>query len=268
VSPSDVLPALGWRVTGHGPPVLLLPPAASSSGVLARQQAALLGAGYQVVAVEQRGMAPPPAKTPSGPYELAHFVADAAALIDHLGLAPCHLVGASLGAFVAQELALTRPDLIRSSVLLGTRARTDFVRRHIAQGMAARTREDTPVTEFEAMCHLTLLFGQTTLGDEQRMSEWLELLSRFPARGAGPAAQYEATIIPDRRRALTAVRNPCLVVAFGSDLLTPPQLSREVQAAIPGCSYTEFDRLGHYGFLEDPAAVNDAMVRFLHSSVC
>jgi pimeloyl-ACP methyl ester carboxylesterase len=245
---------------------MLLPPAASSSGILARQQAALLAAGYQVVAVEQRGMAPPPATTPSGPYAMAHFVADAAALIEHLGLAPCHVVGASLGAFVAQELALTRPDLIRSSVLLGTRARTDFIRRHLAQGMAARTRDDTPVTELEAMCRLTLLFGQATLADEQLMSEWLELVSLFPARGVGPAAQYEATIIPDRRQALTAVRTPCLVVAFGSDLLTPPQLSREVEAAIPGCAYVEFDRLGHFGFLEDPAAVNDAIVRFFRSS--
>ena len=245
--------------------MVLLPPAATSRAILARQEAALLAAGYRVVAVDQRGMAPPPATTPPGPYAVADFVADTAALIEHLCLGPCHVLGASLGSFVAQELALTRPDLVRSSVLLCTRARTDLARRHLAQGMAARTRDSRAVTELEAMCHLALLFGPATLADERVMSEWLELLSRYPVRGPGPAAQHEATVIPDRRQALSAVRAPCHVVAFAADLMTPPHLGREVQAAIPGCSYTEFDGLGHFGFWENPAGVNDAIVKFLRS---
>ena len=53
-------------------------------------------------------------KPPAGPLDP---VADVLDTLDHLGIAGCHLVGASFGAGVAVEVALTRPELVRSLVL-------------------------------------------------------------------------------------------------------------------------------------------------------
>src|SRR5258708_12498050 len=46
------------------------------------------------------------------------MAADTAALIEYLGLGPCDIIGYSLGGYIAQELAVTRADLVRRLVLL------------------------------------------------------------------------------------------------------------------------------------------------------
>ncbi|KKK06547.1 alpha/beta fold hydrolase [Micromonospora sp. HK10] len=257
---------LAWQAQGDGVPVVMLPPAATSREVWhAHQVPALVNAGYRVVTVNHRGT--PPSPVPPGPYSMRQLVADVVALVEVLGAGPVHLIGASLGAFVAQEVALVRPDLVRSAVLIGTRARTDAYRRLLARALAAQARTPGPVTELDALMHLAQLFGPRTLADDHTMSDWLELRRRFPVTGPGPAAQYDASVIVDRRAALTGLTRPCLVMAFSADLITPPAACLEVHEAIPSATYVEFEGLGHFGFLEDPDTINQAIVDFLDKSL-
>ncbi|WP_460000367.1 alpha/beta fold hydrolase, partial [Mycobacterium avium] len=51
-----------------------------------------------------------------------------AALIEGLNAAPARIVGMSMGAFIAQELMLARPELVSAAVLMGTRGRMDRAR--------------------------------------------------------------------------------------------------------------------------------------------
>lgn len=57
------------------------------------------------------------------------MVADTKGLIEALDLGPCRIVGYSMGAMIAQELAIEAPHLVRSAVLMATRARSDAMRR-------------------------------------------------------------------------------------------------------------------------------------------
>ena len=59
------------------------------------------------------------------------LVADAVAIIEQTGAAPCHFVGLSTGGFVGMRLALHRPDLMRSVVLMGTSAEAEPLRNRI-----------------------------------------------------------------------------------------------------------------------------------------
>lgn len=246
---------------GRGQPVLLIPPAATPPGAWAMNQVrAIVAAGYRVIVAGSRGT--PPSTVPSAPFRVSDLADDAACLITELGLAPCLIVGASLGAMVAQELALSRPDLVRAVALLGTRCRTDFIRGRFARAYAGQIRRGEPPSDLDAIMLVMQLFSSATLADDGQAADWLTLFQVFSACGIGPAMQYEATLIPDRTDALRQVRRPCLVVAFAEDTVTPPVLCREVAAAIPGCRYTEIEGCGHFGFLERPEPVNAALIGF------
>ncbi len=246
---------------GSGEPVLMIPPAATPAGAWAMYQIpAIVAAGYRVIVAGSRGT--PPSTVPSAPFRVADLTEDAAYLITELRLAPCLIVGASLGAMVGQELAISRPDLVRAAALLGTRCRTDFIRGRFARAYADQIRRGEPPSDLDAVLLVMQLFSSATLGDDRQAADWLTLFQVFSARGVGPAMQYEATLIPDRTDALRQVRRPCMVVAFEHDAVTPPALCLEVASAIPCCRYVEIAGCGHFGFLERPEPVNAALTDF------
>lgn len=252
---------LAYEEFGSGQPVLMIPPAATPAGAWALFQVpAIVAAGYRVIVAGSRGT--PPSTVPNAPFRLADLTADAASLISELGLGPCLIVGASLGAMAAQELALSRPDLVRAAALLGTRCRTDFIRGRFARAYAAQIRRGEPPSDLDAVMLVMQLFSSATMADDRQAADWLTLFQVFSARGIGPAMQYEATLIPDRTEALHQVKRPCLVVAFSEDAVTPPLLCQEVASAIPGCRYIEIAGCGHFGFLERPEPVNEALIEF------
>ena len=80
------------------------------------QVADLAAGGHRVVTFDNRGCGRSAA--PPAPYQVADMAADAADLIEHLRLGPCDVIGYSLGGYIAQQLAVTRPGLVRRLVLL------------------------------------------------------------------------------------------------------------------------------------------------------
>jgi pimeloyl-ACP methyl ester carboxylesterase len=261
---------IGFEVTGSGAPVVLLAPAATRAEIWHTFQVpALTGLGYRVISVDTRGC--PPSIVPPAPYQMRDLVGDVAEVITTVGSEPARLVGASLGAMVAQELCLARPDLVHSAALIGTRARTDRLRWAAAQASARRIRAGGPATaddaRYDAVWLVTSLFSPRTFDDDTAVADWLTLLETFPPRGEGLAAHYDLAADygrdHDRAGALRAVRTPCLVIGFEHDRITPPAACRAVADAIPGARYTEIADCGHFGFLERPDLVNIALAGFL-----
>lgn len=255
----------------HGPSgpsvVLVAPIGAPGAFWMPFQVPALTGAGYRVVTFESRGI--PPSDVPAPPYSVAEMVQDLAGLIDYLDAAPTLVVGYSLGAFVTQELALARPDLVRGVVLLGTLGRKDATRKALADAALEAVRAGARMPPaYEAVTQALTLFGRTRLADDRWMEAFLKR-SRETAvlpLSIGILGQQEASTAYDHRlRHLGAVRTPCLVVGFELDLLTPAALSREVADAIVGSRYVEIPDCGHGGPWEKPDDVNRAVLEFLSS---
>src|SRR5260370_20898702 len=101
---------------GEGPPVLLICGPGQPADLWFAQVADLTAAGPTVIACDNRGCGR--SEAPPAPYLVADMAADTAALIEHLGLGPCDIIGYSLGGYIAQELAVTRADLVRRLALL------------------------------------------------------------------------------------------------------------------------------------------------------
>src|ERR1700753_1308708 len=108
---------LAYDDHGTGEPVLFI----AGRGALARtwhlhQVPAFLNAGYRVITFDNRGVG---ATANADGFTTENMVADTAALIESIGVGPVRIVAVSMGSFIAQELLLTRPELVSQAVLMG-----------------------------------------------------------------------------------------------------------------------------------------------------
>jgi pimeloyl-ACP methyl ester carboxylesterase len=120
-----------YEVQGAGDPLILLHGGFATIETW-RGQTPALAERFRVYLPERRGHG----RTPDveGPTGFAVMARDTIAFMEALGIAAAHVVGWSDGGYVALELALARPDLVRRLVLIGTAANTD--------GYTAETRAD------------------------------------------------------------------------------------------------------------------------------
>ncbi|MEU7650218.1 alpha/beta fold hydrolase [Streptomyces huasconensis] len=253
---------LHYEEAGSGDPVVLIQGTGGGHNAWDLHQVPdLTAAGYRVITFDNRGIAPS-SECAEG-FTIDDLVGDVAGLITRLGLGPCRVVGTSMGAFVAQELALGRPELVSQAVLMATRGRTDALRR--AMTLAEIELYDSGVqlpARYAAAMRALKSLSPRTLDDEVKFADWLDLFELSAPPGPGQRAQYEVSKLDDRLAAYRGIQVPCHVIAFADDLVTPPHLGREVADAIPHATFELVADCGHYGYLEDPATVNKSILDF------
>jgi pimeloyl-ACP methyl ester carboxylesterase len=252
---------LSYERSGRGERVLMIMGSSAAGRVWTLHQTpALNEAGYQAITFDNRGIAP--SDIPPGKYTIADMVADTKGLIEALDAAPCRIVGVSLGAMIAQELAISHPELVRCAVLIATKSRSDALR--AALGTADRALMQSGVKlppDYEAAMSVLQMLSPATLRDDSAVSLWLETFRLAGAENS--IGQTWINTDEDRRKALQEVSAPCRVIGFSDDFVTPPHLAAEVAEAIPECDYVEIPDCGHFGYLERPGEVNAAIIDFL-----
>lgn len=106
---------LEYEKSGSGEPVLLISPVLADGFLSLLEEPALTG-NYQLITYHKRGWVGSTHTPP--PVTIADHAADAAALLDHLGVPRAHIVGHSSGAAVGAQLALDRPEMVATLALL------------------------------------------------------------------------------------------------------------------------------------------------------
>jgi pimeloyl-ACP methyl ester carboxylesterase len=252
--------ALEVPVAGEGDPVLLLPGFGTDVAAFARQTP-MLAEDHRVRGMNPRGVGLSDA--PDSPrYDVVDLAADASALID----APTHVIGASLGAAVALELALTRPERVRSLTLI-----TPFLEagpRLLAVTEAWCRVAALAGPEAVAAMLLPWLFSEDYLADERARGRTLrglaEIAARVPATTLERSAAGLRSWSGSRADAVGDLKPPTLVLVAGGDLLTPG--GEAVARAIPGARSVVVPDAGHALALEAPDRVNDAIRAHLSTS--
>jgi pimeloyl-ACP methyl ester carboxylesterase len=185
----------------------------------------------------------------TAPYRVADMAADAAGVIEELGLAPAHVVGASMGGMIVQQLSIDRPELVRS--LCSIMSTTGDPKAGQPTEAAMEVLMAPPPTERAAYL-------------DQQVKVWKVIGSPgFPfdeeevrRRGAasfdrsfypeGTARQLAAVMAsPDRTEALANVRAPTLVIHGEDDALIDAGGGRATAAAVPGAELLLVPGMGH-----------------------
>ncbi len=209
----------------------------------------LAAQGFHVVRFDNRD-AGRSTHVPGARYALRDMASDAEGLLDHLGVAAAHLVGASMGGMIAQVLAAERPDRVRSlaSIMSSTGARgvgrTSLrVLRH-----AFGRRPRTPDAAAERRARVFAAMGST--GFEQDLTEVRRVAAlsheRDPDARAGRRRQHAAVrAAGDRTAALARITAPTVVIHGAADRLIHPSGGHATAAAIPGAELVLVDGMGH-----------------------
>jgi pimeloyl-ACP methyl ester carboxylesterase len=251
--------ALEIPVQGAGEPVLLLPGFGTDVSAFARQVPALADR-YRTLGVNPRGVGFSDAPETDA-YDVATAAADAAAVADR----PAHVVGASLGAAVALELALEHPERVHSLTLVTPFVRAGSRLRAVIDGWCHLATETGNETLARAI--VPWLFSPAVLADDARRERLIRALAQTVMRVPPATLQRSAAGLRAwsgmREDALGRVRAPTLVLLAGEDLLTPA--GEEIAAAIPGARCVVIPEAGHAVALEAPDAVNQAILEHLRS---
>ena len=253
---------LAYDERGSGDPVLFIAGRGGAGRTWhVHQVPEFVRAGYRTITFDNRGIG---ATGQAGGFGVEQMVADTAALIEKLNAAPARIVAVSMGSFIAQELMLARPDLVRSAVLMATRGRHDVVRDFFRT--AERDLSDSGVelpASYDAKLRLLESFSPKTLNDDVAVRDWIDMFTMWPNKPTpGTRAQLEVGPHGNRLPTYRSITAPALVIGFADDIVLPPHLGREVADALPNGRYLEIPDAGHLGFIEKPQVVNAAALKF------
>ena len=218
----------------------------------------LAGHGYFVVRYDNRdaglstspdgltGQLGPPA---AAPYLLADLAADAVGLLDALGIQRAHVVGASMGGMIAQQVAIDHPGRVRSlcSIMSTTGDRSVGWATPEAAGMLHRppaTNRDEAIAASIAAGRLMGSIGFDATDDalRQRAERKYDRAYRPVGIQRQLAAIYAS---PDRTEALHTVTVPTVVIHGALDPLIDISGGRATADAIPGAEFVVLPHMGH-----------------------
>ena len=218
---------------------------------------------YRVTVIDNRGVGR--SSLPDGEFTVRDMAEDAAALCDAIGVGPAHVMGFSMGGAIAQELAIARPDLTRSLVIVGSWAYSDRLFRTFIESSAyfAGIADDDRAF---LMYFLASTYSKAVFEDG-RVDAFCDAMLNNPYPQSTEAFQRTARAILDHdtRDRLGSITVPTLVLHGEDDIICPPRHSRKIASLIPGAKLVGVPEQAHQPFQEDPTAFNETVQEFWSS---
>jgi len=232
------------------------------SGRMFQKQIDALKDKYRCITFDFRGQGQSEV-TPSG-YDMDTLADDAIALIDALECDPCHFAGLSMGGFIGMRLAIRRPDLLKSLILMETSADPE------PQENVGRYRLLNFISRWFGMRLVTsrvmpIMFGQKFLTDPGRAAEREEWKQRMASNDKVGISRATSGVI-NREGVygkLDEITTPTLIIVGDQDVATVPAKSERIQARIVDSQLVIIPGAGHTSTVEEPEAVLSAMSDFL-----
>jgi pimeloyl-ACP methyl ester carboxylesterase len=208
-----------------------------------------LAAGREVILTDNAGVG---LSTGSAPETVAGMARDAASLIDALGLERVDLFGFSMGGFVAQQIVVDRPELVRRLILVGTGPRG-------GEGMGQLAPDVAPlfgvVEDPQDLMWLPIFFSPS----EDSQAAGRHYLERIRARTEDRDAPVsEATVAAHGAAAvewgraepagydyLKEIPHPALVINGSNDIVVPTVNSYILQQNLPNAELILFPDSNH-----------------------
>lgn len=256
---------LYYEVHGSGQPLLLI----SGVGYGAwfwHKLVQELQDDFQVIVFDNRGSGQ--SDQPAGPYTVPMMAADTAGLLDGLDMEEVVVMGHSLGGFIAQELAVSRPELIGKLILASTNHGGMQVVPITPEAMEVLTnREGDPVELVKKGIEIACAPG---FGEKH--PEVVKELMEYRFTNPVPPSQYQAQVAagagtaaytPDMvEQRMSSIQVPTLILFGEHDRVVPPGNAELMAEKIPQARVEIIPDTGHIFPIEDPSAAAEVIRKF------
>ena len=186
---------------------------------------------------------------PQPAYRLDDMAADAVGLLDALGIEAAHVVGASMGGYIAQLVAINHPGRVLSLTSIMSGPNTAEGVPPTPEGGAVLMLK--PPATREDRIELAMSIRRVLVGSADPFDEAFERARATRAvdrayYAVGTGRQLVAVIAAEPRlERLKKLRAPTLVIHGKDDVLVPVENGRIVAAAVLGARLLEIDGMGH-----------------------
>jgi 3-oxoadipate enol-lactonase len=238
---------------GAGPAVALIHSLGSSVHMW-RDVIAALKDRYTLIACDARGHGNSSGKDECS---VATMAADLKSVLDHLGIAQCHLVGISTGGPVALTLNAQSPGLARTLVLAGTAARP-------VDGSKERVEATAEAIAYVSMEEFGTQYAAQTLLPSAPLPVQDELAGAISKMNPKIYNQLmRSALLSDFTALLPAVKVPVLVLTGEHEAMELAAAAESLAQDIPGATRDVVPGAGHLGCLDNPSAFSAALAKFL-----
>jgi pimeloyl-ACP methyl ester carboxylesterase len=251
-----------WEEEGSGEPLLLIMGLGYTLEMWHRVRP-LLAERFRVIVFDNRGVGR--SDVPEPGYSISDMARDAVAVLDAAGMESAHVLGISMGGYIAQALTIEHPERVRSLVLGCTACGgPDAVRAdaEVLEALVARG-----AMEADEGIRVMIPFVYDSATEPAAIEEDLAIRLRTYPSEKGYSGQLQAILSHSTWERLGEVSVPTLVLHGQSDRLVPHANGEDVARRIPGARFVSLANASHIFFTDQPAATGAAMEEFFDEVV-
>jgi 3-oxoadipate enol-lactonase len=248
-----------WTAQGEGEPLLLIMGLGATSDSWHRV-APVLARNYRVIVFDNRGVGK--SGVPPGPYAITTMAGDAAAVLDAAGVDSAHVFGASMGGYIAQELAIGHPARVRSLILGCTSCGGLDAVLAAPEVRATLGAVATMPREQARRAMAPFIYDRATSAERIEEDLAITLAATFSAEGYLAQLQGIRTWAGTRGR-LKSISVPSLVIHGEADRLVPAENGRVLAREITGARLVMLPSASHLFMTDRPEASMAAVRSFL-----
>ena len=244
-----------WTSEGVGEPIVLIMGLGYPSDMWFRVVPSL-AARYRVLRLDNRG-AGRTGDVPGAPYTVETMSGDVLAVLDAAGEASAHVVGLSMGGLIAQELALTAPDRVRSLVLACTHP--GIAHAVLNPDALELLRQRTGMNAEEA-AEASVPFNYAPATPRERISEDWAVRLPLACTIQGYWAQAEGTASWSGLERLPSLAVPTLLLHGEEDRLVPVDNTHRIAQALPAAEVALIPDANHLFMTDQPELTNEILL--------
>ena len=196
---------------------------------------------YQLLLIDNRDAGQSTAENISD-YTIADMADDVIELIEHLALEDCHLLGHSMGGFMAMHIATKIPQRIASLILCSTAekqvpAGTEYLKKRITLLQSQTSDNTSTANKNDITAVLSMLYAEENL-NEDFINEVISAESNNPRPQSGESfiRQAKACIAHDATDIVATITCPTLIITGDKDLYYTPQAANHLCKHIKNAS--------------------------------